>query len=379
MIVTFAFTSSNVGGAEKSLAKLIQTVSKEGIKIRVFLWSAGGPAENLFPPDLLLKRRRNLNASRSIFIRLLQRFVPSKSDIDLIFAEHSDCIYVIGWRLSIVVRARQFLRRKRAKVIVGMRWVPASNSRLDRAFRAIEPKLSKYCDGYICNSNAAVQELKKIGIKEGKLHLCYNGVEHIEGEAVTTGLELRTGMCDFSRVVLTVANHSPRKGLLEYIDFVIYPLIQIRRNIEFVILGRDDMHGAVSSRIKHLGIEHAVKVIGFSATVNEFYRKATCFVLPSLHSEGCPTSIIEASSFGVPSVCFDIPGLNECVVDKKTGYICKIGDYIEMRKAIIDICFDVDLRLTLGRNALYFATEKFDIKKNSSDHLDLIRSITRAK
>ena len=38
------------------------------------------------------------------------------------------------------------------------------------------------------------------------------------------------------------------------------------------------------------------------------------FVLPSLYSEGCPTSIMEAMQYKIPCVAYDICGINELII-----------------------------------------------------------------
>ena len=56
--------------------------------------------------------------------------------------------------------------------------------------------------------------------------------------------------------------------------------------------------------------------------MNNLYKKATIFVLPS-YREGLPKAALEAASTGMPLILTNVPGCNECVEDGVNGYLIK--------------------------------------------------------
>ena len=60
-------------------------------------------------------------------------------------------------------------------------------------------------------------------------------------------------------------------------------------------------------------------------------------VLPSLLPEGCPTSILEGMAWGLPIVCYDIKGVNELVINNKTGFIVSLNNKKKMAEMILKL------------------------------------------
>jgi glycosyltransferase involved in cell wall biosynthesis len=59
--------------------------------------------------------------------------------------------------------------------------------------------------------------------------------------------------------------------------------------------------------------------------MNNLYKKATIFVLPS-YREGLPQAALEAASTGMPLIVTDVPGCRECVKDNVNGYLIREKD-----------------------------------------------------
>ena len=61
--------------------------------------------------------------------------------------------------------------------------------------------------------------------------------------------------------------------------------------------------------------------LGFKNNVNEWILKSSFIALHSLWGEGCPTSILEAFSLGVPALAYDIDGNHELIQNNHNGYL----------------------------------------------------------
>jgi glycosyltransferase involved in cell wall biosynthesis len=96
--------------------------------------------------------------------------------------------------------------------------------------------------------------------------------------------------------------------------------------------------------------ENNVTFTGKVSNVDDYYKRSNVLMLTST-SEGFGMVITEAACFGVPSVCNNYPGLEDLVIDKKTGYIVEQDDILGMSERIVDILSDDILAKNLAAEA----------------------------
>lgn len=102
--------------------------------------------------------------------------------------------------------------------------------------------------------------------------------------------------------------------------------------------------------VKELGLEQQVKFVGQITQVELLYQKASIFVLPSV-VEGFPNALIEAMSFGLPSVCFsDIPH-EDFVEESKNALLIKQRSPKVLGDSIIQLIENKSLRVSLSEEA----------------------------
>lgn len=100
-----------------------------------------------------------------------------------------------------------------------------------------------------------------------------------------------------------------------------------------MILGQGDELGPLRALTDGLGLKERVIFPGFQDPV-PFYATADLFALTS-DSEGLPTVLIEALSFGLPVVSTDCPsGPREILGDGQWGRLVPVGDAAALAKAM---------------------------------------------
>jgi len=113
-------------------------------------------------------------------------------------------------------------------------------------------------------------------------------------------------------------------------------------------------------RRRHLD-EDRVTFVGQQEEVSSYYEEADAFVLTS-ENEGFGMVLTEAGSFGLPSVLFSVPGLDDIIVDGVNGFIVPQGDVGAMAERLSKILGDVDLRRRMSEAARHlvgrFAIER---------------------
>ncbi len=120
----------------------------------------------------------------------------------------------------------------------------------------------------------------------------------------------------------------------------------------FKIIGDGDEYHNLEEKIANEKIKN-VELLG--ALPNDLaikeLRKASIFIMTSL-TEGLPMTLLEASSNGVPTVCYlTDSGTEDIVDDKKSGYVIKNRNQKEMVKALDILMNDMKKRKVMGEQA----------------------------
>lgn len=336
--VLILFSSSEIGGAERSLTRMAAASGDGSVIFTLATLDGPGPwsewcREQGLEAHVLGKRSRAGGHGRFGAQALFEL-------VRLVRKRQFDAIYVVGLRAAAAVRLMIPVLKGTA-VVHAVRWNPASAAFLDRAFRAAERLLQRYVALYICNSQAAAETLiRRIGVETKKINVIYNGLS-------LPPLRPREKM-ERPMQVVTVANLSPRKGCLEYLERVVAPLAAVRPDMRVRIAGRDEMGGEVQRKAAALGLREVVEFPGFMDDVSPLLAAARVFVLPSLWGEGCPTSVLEAMAHSVPVVAFAVDGVPELVEDGVDGFLVSPGDYVGMRARIERVLGDETLAVRLG-------------------------------
>lgn len=353
------FSSSEIGGAEKSLSRLAQ----KG-KVDEFILGS------LIGDGMLLKSKINNELKVNKF------GFKKSSSISLIFScvkavifskKHNiDFIYICGFKACTIIRIFSIFI-KIPKIIHAIRWNPKSNNNDDKIFRKLEKFFIFKTSGWICNSKSAKDTLvNSCNIPEEKIISIYNGIDI--NEKITNDTD------NTKKVILTLSNFAPRKGIIEYLN-IIEKVIKINQKVTFILAGRDDMNGMIQKRVKEKKLEKFIQIPGFIYNTNEILTKADVVVLPSLLPEGCPTSILEAMSFGKPVIGYNINGLNELVINNETGFLVPLNDQETMASRILELLGRSELIEKFGKNSYNRVIKKFTLNKMLNEHRNFIKNI----
>lgn len=357
MKVLLLFSSSELGGAERSLTRMALE-AKATLDYDLSTLDGPGPWSDWClaqgaAPIILGERRDRSRHGRFGGLALLRL-------IRLIRAKRYSSVYVIGLRASFWLRlAKPWLRG--AALVQGVRWNPNSTSRLDVAFRWVERLLGGLIDLYICNSQAAAGTLEHLlRIAPRKICVVHNGLARIP--AAIPALSHRPTQ------VLTIANLSPRKGYLEYLELVVAPLAERLPDVHFMLVGRDDMDGAVQRKIAALNLAQRVVHVGFQADVSAYLDASRVFVLPSLWNEGCPTSILEAMAHGLPVLAFELDGIPELINHGVNGILVPLRDHAGMLAALEQLLENPRMAQRMGESGRERVLRQFNVEHCSAAH-----------
>jgi glycosyltransferase involved in cell wall biosynthesis len=130
-------------------------------------------------------------------------------------------------------------------------------------------------------------------------------------------------------------------------------VIKENKEIMFVIVGDGPLRNHLTSLLNK---ERLLDSFVFLGDVSDdilpaLYNCADIFTLPSIQ-EGQGMALLEAQATAKPVVAFNIGGISEIVLDKKTGLLVE-PDSIKLANAIINLLSNRSMRERLG----YFGRE----------------------
>jgi glycosyltransferase involved in cell wall biosynthesis len=361
MKILLIFTSSNIGGAEASLTRMaLNKKAKVDYQLSSFgiegPWSKWVRTKGHKP---IIFGERNDVLSGTLLGASINLY-------KLLRSNDYSAIYVCGTKVSLCVKIIKILLPK-IKIIHAIRWNPNQNNLLDIFFIFTE-KLTKFLVAHwITNSLTQKNTLiKRCKINPDNISVIHNGIN-------IPNIVFQKKQNKPIKI-LTVANITKRKGYLEYLS-IIKNLSKKHKNLFFTFIGRDESSGTLQNRIKELGLSDIVSYQGYIKNVEDFYNDSDIFVLPSLYGEGCPTVILEAFSYNLPVIAYNIDGNHELVDNLEDGLLLKLGQNNEFEEAIEKLAANSSFRTQMGSKGYTKIKNSFTLDNCTFKHDEKIRKI----
>jgi glycosyltransferase involved in cell wall biosynthesis len=153
-----------------------------------------------------------------------------------------------------------------------------------------------------------------------------------------------------SNKVIAIGHLIANKGFERLIRCYL-PLTEKFPNWQLVIIGAGEDEKKLQTLISKNGVEQQIMIQPPTNNIEEQYAASSICVLSS-YLEGFPMILVEAMSFGVPCVAFDITtGPNDIIQDGHNGLLVPNGDEVAMTHALARLMNDLQLRQTMGQQA----------------------------
>ena len=164
------------------------------------------------------------------------------------------------------------------------------------------------------------------------------------------------------KVVLSMGRieKTNQKGFLRLID--IWKLIQDSsefKDWKLHIVGDGDLKEKIKNKIKDLNLTNSIILKPFTKDVESEYLSASIYAMTS-HFEGLPMVLIEAQSYALPTISFDIAtGPSDVIEDEKSGYLIEDNDLNEYANKLKTLMSDENLRAKMGAKGKEIVKSKF--------------------
>jgi len=149
------------------------------------------------------------------------------------------------------------------------------------------------------------------------------------------------------------------RGAKRHVD-LIEAISHIKDDIKLVIVGDGPQKDNIQRYIQDKQLQDKVIMTGHREDVHEILSDFDVFVLPS-REEALGTSLLEASSCGVPVIGSKVGGISECVREDKNGLLFQPQDAKDLQTKILTLMKDKELYNFYKTHARDFILENFSV------------------
>lgn len=306
------------GGAERFIENATRELNRAGVEVSVISQSWSGPEDgfrHIAVPDS--------GGSRSRRLAQFQRdvaLVVAAGDFNLV-QTHERLLTADLFRAGDGVHAAWVARQAAERGTLR-----GTLMRLDPMHQLVietERKMARETTMlFVANSAMVAQEIADwLGVPETRIRLIENGVDlalfHPAAAETRAAARGRFGLDADVPVVAFVGSGFERKGVVQLVEALALPEC---RDIHALIAGHDRSLDKVRKRVKALGLDSRVHLLGGDEEPLAVYHAADLFALPSLY-DPMPNAALEALACGLPVLVTADTGIAEPVRETGAGVV----------------------------------------------------------
>ncbi len=202
-----------------------------------------------------------------------------------------------------------------------------------------------------------------------RIKVVSNGVDTkkfypVEDNNVLSDWKKKLGIEDGESIVVFVGNLAPWQGV-QYLIRVAPWLIEATHGIKFLIIGNGSLRGEFEEEVKRLGLsKHFIftGMVGYEDIPLYINVADVCVTFKRrLKSGYSPIKLYEYMACGKPVVASRVEGL-EFIEKEGAGLLAEPEDVTSLRRVLIDLLGDPEMRASMGRRGLQIVRERFDWK-----------------
>jgi len=369
----YVITKLELGGAQKQLLSLIRSLDKERFDILLFTACDG----------LLLKEASCIKGLTLRKSRYLERPINPLKDLlalieiyRFIKKNNIDIVHTHSSKAGILGRFAAKLAKVKFVIHTVHGW----------SFNDYQPILSRIF--FICLERFSAHFTDKLivvshydkqkGLKnrigdEGKYKLIRYGIEYTEFFRADGKIKEELGINSTDLVVGMISCFKPQKSPQDFIKLS-FLVNQIFPNVKFLLVGDGVLRNQIKKLINNFKLQDKVILTGWRKDISRILSAIDIFVLTSLW-EGLPIVVLEAMSANLPVVATHTGGIEEVIIEDKTGFLVSPSNMNTMSEKIAILLKDESLRRQMGQNAKNNLGIQFTVQNMVRNNQDLYVSL----
>jgi glycosyltransferase involved in cell wall biosynthesis len=363
--ILYADITSILGGAEKSLLDIIDTIDKSSFTPEVLLFEEGALKEELQKRDIKtylfnlgivsqFSRKSGLSilskiiaAIKAFFLSLKIAFFVRKNNYEVFHSNSYKCHF-----LSFFVRL--FCK---TKIIWHLRDI-SGTSFFAKIFKILAVFIPHVI---VANSKATAESIGNSKYVKNKIQVIYNAINFSNYTGGNRkALREKYNIQDTDVVILHAGMFCKLKGqhlivkLVEADELKDKPVVFFLAGYSAYITGDPELKEyseMINKSISEKNLENRVIPVGNIENMKDFYAAGDILLSCSTFPESFGRTIIEAMANGIPSVAFDEGGPSEIIEDNITGFLINPYNLKNMCESILELINNKEKRLEMGKSA----------------------------
>jgi len=227
-------------------------------------------------------------------------------------------------------------------------------------------RFTRNCDLVIAVSAAARMMLESLGV-DAPIEIIPNGIELDRFAQALPAKRARFDLPSQAFVFVYVGRLGPEKNLRMLID-----ALAIARgsdsDLHLILIGAGPEARTLREYVRAQNLSERVHFLGVFSNeeIPSLLGLADAFVTAST-TEGHPMTLIEAMATGRPVVAFDVPGIQETIVDGECGLLAQV-DAKALAAQMLRLAGDADLYARLSEGACRVA-QQYNIENTTRCYL----------
>ncbi len=193
---------------------------------------------------------------------------------------------------------------------------------------------------------------------QNRVHVVHHALPEVFKAAAVSSLKAQKGTMDGSINLLSVGRIHPRKGFDQVLQALGRLSSEEKNALSYTIAGsrcKRCYEQKLKELAKRSGCQVHFNLDPSDSELFSLYEKANLFALTSVQHrksvEGFGLVYLEAAAFGLPSIAYQVGGVEAAVRDGNTGYLLCIQDPKSITKLLRAIIQNPGVLLTLGSQA----------------------------
>ena len=247
----------------------------------------------------------------------------------------------------------------------------------------VQSLLLRYVDRYVSLSRQITDEIKSLPLEHAKAVEIPQGVntERFEPADVRERIRLRKKFALPERPIALYAGVFDTRKNVEWLVRTWMNHRDLFADWCLLLVGppsRDERDKGLREnlirQVKQAGMDRDVLFADFSPRLEDYYRTADLFILPS-KNEGLPNVVLEAMACGLPCVVTRISGTDDLINHGESGMLFEVNDDSSFVSAIAPLLSDPQRRKFMGEAATTEIRTRFSSEISAERYLNLYQTM----
>jgi glycosyltransferase involved in cell wall biosynthesis len=235
----------------------------------------------------------------------------------------------------------------------------------------------KYFDKVAPLSDKLQSDMVRFKVGRNKIQMIQNGVDlnevYIEKEKKPEYMCFNKS----EKKIVYVGQMVSRKNVFDLIK-AFDLLYEKHKNVRLILIGDGHEKELLEKKAKSLMSFSKIDFLGYRNDRLNIMKECNLFSMAS-SLEGTPRSMMEAMSMGVPVAAYNIFGVNNLIINGKTGLMVDFGDVVGLSRCWETLLFEDEFAAEIALNAKRYIIDSFSAKKMADEYTRLYQEMLGCK